>query len=841
MSIPNDFDRLLRRVEKPGRYTGGEVNSIVKDRAAIQASVLLAFPDVYDIGMSYHGFKILYERVNAVPQWAAERTYAPWPDMELLMRENHVPLYALESKRSALEFDLIGFTLQHEVNFTNVLNMIDLAGVPVEAAQRQEPFPLIIAGGEGALSPETMADFIDLFVLGDGERVILELMELVERCRRQSRISKHEVLERAAKIQGVYVPSLRKDGVLYRRAAPFDLAEDLGSIKPAIPNLRVIHDRLSIEIKRGCSRGCRFCAAGMINRPVRERTPDQILEIAEKGLANTGFDEISLLSLSSADYTCILPTVKMMQQAFEAGRVSISLPSLRINSFDVELADELAQVRKSGFTFAPEAGTDRLRSVINKTLDEQAFLSIVEEVCRKGWKTLKFYFMIGLPTETDEDLDGIINLVKRAEAIGQRRWGNALQINVGLSPFVPKPHTPFQWAAQVPPEELSRRHYYVANRLRNKRISIKGHDRRLSLIEAVLARGDRHVGRALKRAWELGAKFDGWDEFFRFDLWTKAFEETGVDPAFYANRERPVEEVLPWDHIDSGPRRTFLEKEWRLALQGRTVPDCSTVSCVGCEACDGSVQHSLASSVWAPSPVTEVHKSVVSAEQSEQQRIRFKFSRQDALKYLSHLDTVKVLQLACVRANLDPAYTEGFNPRPKMSFMPPLPLGFSTSADYFDLVLIKTIEPHEALLRLNTQMPEGMEILDAVEVKLKASGPEALLESAEYQVVLRAAEFDRKLFNDSIKKFEQSEEFIFERAAKQNRPARMMDLKKTLRRIEINPSSQDGELVVTLLISHESREYADPITCLSAMMGASIPMESVVSVDRTESFFSRDV
>lgn len=914
LNITKKLPALLSSVEKPGRYVGGEVNCVIKPAGDVTATMLLAFPDIYDIGMSYHGFKILYELINAAPHFAAERTFAPWPDMEQRMRDAAIPLYALESKRPAIEFDLIGFTLQHEVNYTNVLNMIDLAGLPVESSKRSSAFPLIIAGGEGALAPEPLAPFIDLFVLGDGEQVAMDLMSAVEEFKNSGSDDKAELLRVLSQIPGTYVPSLytadyAADGTLaafYRigdeRKSPvaferqlFDLASTPGPLKPVIPSLRVIHDRLAIEIKRGCARGCRFCAAGMINRPVRERTPDQILDIARNGLANTGFDEISLLSLSSADYTCILPTVRMLQREFDAERVSISLPSLRINSFDVSLAEEIAQVRKSGFTFAPEAGTERLRAVINKPLDEQAFLKIIDLVCSRGWKTLKFYFMLGLPTETDEDLDGIISLVKRAEDIGRRRWNNNLQINVGLSPFVPKPHTPFQWAAQVPAEELDRRHRYVAGRLRNKRISIKGQNRELSFIEAVLARGDRRLSAAIKRAWELGAKFDGWDEHFRFDVWQQAFAEANLDPAFYANRERTLDEILPWDHIDTGPGKPFLQREWHLAMGEKTVPDCSAIACVGCDACNDHIDHFLANEHWqSPEELLLTvgrYEDIVAGEtgaprlrrskdgathekltpplivrpQEEttrkntprkttmqemeiQQRLRFRFSRTGDLRYLSHLDVMKVLQLACVRAGVKPAYTDGFNPRPKMSFMPPLALGCETLDDYFDLVLIESMAPLEALKRLNAQMPhgpnqEGMFIHGVAEVALHATGPEAALSSADYQVVLSRNSIDEKALGEqrvllSISTFRAASSIPFSRPATQKRGEKNLDLKTTLLDVKELEFSPDG-LRLLLSISHKPGEYADPLCCINALLSLAF-VEEDAEIVRVESHLDQD-
>jgi len=916
-SITREIEAILRCVEKPGRYVGGEVNQIVKNPQTVRASVLLVFPDVYDIGMSYHGFKILYELVNAVPQWAAERAFAPWPDMEALMRAHGLPLHALESKRPALQFDLVGFTLQHELNYTNVLNMIDLAGAPVEARERPAAFPLFIGGGEGALAPEPLAPFLDLFVVGDGETPLLQLMSLVESFKAAGGGGKQALLSEAQRIHGVYVPSFYEmecagDGTVKRlfamsrpesaepvviRKSIYDLRQDLGPVRPVVPNLRVVHDRLAIEIRRGCARGCRFCSAGMITRPVRERAPDQILDIARQGIANTGFDEISLLSLSSADYSCILPAVRILRQAFEKERVSISLPSLRINAFDVALAEEIARTRKSGFTFAPEAGTDRLRRVINKPLDQAGFLKIIDSVCQRGWKTLKFYFMIGLPTETDEDLDGIVSLVRQAERIGRERWGNALQINVGLSPFVPKPHTPFQWAPQDDLAELERRFHYLAGRLRGRRVSIKSHDRRMSLIEAALARGDRRVGRVMKRAWQLGAKFDGWDEHFRFDAWMRAFEEIGIDPAFYANRLRGEDEPFPWDHIEPGVGRAFLLKEWKLAWQEREVPDCSIYACVGCNVCVDGVDHQMADEVWrrpseqAPAEGQDANAALSFAEPrppfrrdkngglharvalppffqepsrslaggpesgppagrpaiappsspppaAAVQRLRFRFSRGGDLKYLSHLDVCKVLQMACLRAGFKPVYSEGFNPKPRLSFLPPLPLGCETVDDVFDVIVASRLVPEEALQALNRALPSGMTGRSIEEIPLRSPAPEACLVRADYRVSVPAnlvagEGLTAQRATEAFAAFRNAESFPFEKPAQGSRPSRRIELKTAVLGLSEAQWDATGGFAVSLSISHKTGEYADPLVCLNAILGSAFTFAAGAEVVRT--------
>lgn len=605
-----DLEPLLLRVEKPARYLGGEFNVARKDEAEVEVRCCLAFPDVYDLGMSYHGYNLLYERINRRPNWAAERVFTPWPDFDALLREHEIPLFSLESRRPLNEFDVVGFTLQHEVNYTNILSMLDLGGVPIESEDRTEPFPLIVGGGEGAFSPETMAPFIDVFVIGDGEGALDEIMETAEKARAEG-WSRTQLLETLAPRPGMYVPEFydvayNDDGTVAsvtpnRECAPpsvkkrhFNVTDDEGSVRPVVPLLRTVHDRFAIEIRRGCTNGCRFCQAGMITRPVRERSVDQIVDIARQGIENTGYDEISLLSLSSADYTSIGTLVRRISKEFPPGRISVSLPSLRINAFDVDLADEIRGVRKSGFTFAPEAGTARLRRVINKEVDQQDFFRIIGEVFARGWQTVKFYFMLGLPTETEEDLDGIVEICKEAMALGRKHHGRRAIVNVTLSPFVPKSNTPFQWEPQLPEEQMEKRYQYVRRALRGTGVDIKTSDPSESFIEAVLSRGDRRVAMAVKRAWELGCKFDGWGEYFRYDLWIEAFLQMGLNPRWYANRTRREDEVLPFDHIDASLGKRFLWADQRRAWRERVMEDCAVGKCAGCVACDDEIDHILA-------------------------------------------------------------------------------------------------------------------------------------------------------------------------------------------------------------------------------------------------------
>lgn len=605
-----DLEPLLLRVEKPARYLGGEFNVSRKPDAAVAVRCCLAFPDVYDLGMSYHGYNLLYERVNRNPRWAAERAFTPWPDFDALLREHSIPLFSLETRRPLCEFDVVGFTLQHEVNYTNILSMLDLGGIPVESKDRTQPLPLIVGGGEGAFSPETMSPFFDVFVVGDGEEALEDILRIIETAKLEG-WSRLRLLDALVPVPGVYVPEFydvayHEDGRIAsvtpnRGGVPasvkkrhFNITQDEGSVRPVVPLLRTVHDRFAIEIRRGCTNGCRFCQAGMITRPVRERSVDQVIEIARKGIENTGYDEVSLLSLSSADYTSIGTLVRRIMREFPPGRLSVSLPSLRINAFDVDLAEEIRGVRKSGFTFAPEAGSARLRRVINKEVDQEDFLRIIEEVFSRGWQTVKFYFMLGLPTETEEDLDGIVEICRKAAELGRRFQGRRAIVNVTLSPFVPKSNTPFQWEPQLPEEQLEQRYQYVRRALKGTGVDIKTADPSEAFIEGVLSRGDRRLARAVKRAWELGCKFDGWGEYFRYDLWIEAFCQTGINPRWYANRTRREDEVLPFDHIDASLGKRFLWADQRRAWRERVMEDCAVGKCAGCVACDDQIDHVLA-------------------------------------------------------------------------------------------------------------------------------------------------------------------------------------------------------------------------------------------------------
>ena len=602
-------DDILMRVEKPARYVGGELNAVMKDKEKIAIRFAMCFPDVYEIGMSYLGIQILYDLFNRREDTWCERVYSPWPDLDAIMREKKIPLFALESQDPLKEFDFLGFTLQYEMGYTNILQVLDLAGVPLLAKDRAEDDPIVIGGGPCSYNPEPLADFFDIFYMGEGEVSYGELLD-VYKANKAAGGSRMDFLKKAASVPGIYVPCLyeavyNEDGTLaatrptcpeapavIRRVIVKDMDRTVYPDKLIVPYVRSFQDRVTLEVMRGCIRGCRFCQAGMVYRPLRERSVDWLKAQAEKMLRASGYDEITLSSLSTSDYTGIAELTDHLIDECGRQHINISLPSLRIDAFSLDVMSKVQDVKKSSVTFAPEAGTQRMRNVINKGLTEDDIFRGASEAFHGGWNKVKLYFMLGLPTETDEDAKGIPDLCERlselyfAEIPKEARNGR-VQITASSSFFVPKPFTPFQWASMLPREEYLRRAWLVKDTMRaqknNKSLHYEYHDAEVTLLEGILARGDRKVGRAILRAYELGCMFDAWSERCDYSKWLQAFADTGIEPEFYTLRERSLDEVFPWDHIDIGVTKAFMRREWERAMAGVVTPNCRE-ACSGCGA-----------------------------------------------------------------------------------------------------------------------------------------------------------------------------------------------------------------------------------------------------------------
>lgn len=727
MTIQNTHHECLLNVEKPGRYLGTEVNAVRKTQARVRFA--FAFPDVYEVGMSHLGLQILYSILNDLPDVYAERCFAPWPDREKQLREKKIPLCSLESKTPLYEFDVIGFSLQYELSYTNVLNMLDLGGIPLQRDQRSDRHPLVIAGGPCCFNPAPLSSFIDAFVIGDGEEAVGEIISVVREAK-DNTLSRRDAIHKLSKLAGVYVPAVHRKDQIIRKRSVVDLNRWIHPRKPIVPLTQTIHDRISLEIARGCTRGCRFCQAGMIWRPYRERNLSLLMDMAESMLQTTGHEEISLLSLSSGDYSCLQPLVTRLMNQYHHRKVAVALPSLRVESLNTMLMEEIKRTRKTSFTLAPEAGTDAMRLRINKGNTSDDLLTTVDKIFTAGWTSVKLYFMIGLPYETPEDLEGIIQLAHDASRVAGRRGG----ITISLSTFVPKPHTPFQWERQIALEEIHERQDFIRRKLQGRHLSVKWHDAKMSFLEGLFSRGDETLGTLLEDAFRRGCRFDGWSDLLRFDVWQDAIEQSQIHPEDFL-RARDTHETLPWDHIDCGVSRAFLIEEKNNARLGRSTEDCRLNECQNCGVCDFHETQNI----FAAKEETKITPAVTHASSASGlwTKYRLTFSKTGPARFLSHLEIAAAITRALRRSRLEPAYSEGFHPHPKLSFPTATAVGMESLQEFVDVIGRSAVSDVRPLIAdINAALPDGLRLTD-----LRALAPEEkpvsqVLKGFEYEIVL---------------------------------------------------------------------------------------------------------
>lgn len=779
------INKLLEGVDKPARYIGGEVNSVVKEGDHIRRRIALCFPDVYEVAESHIGLKILYDIINQKEDMAAERVYAMWPDLEKKARENSVPIWSLESRLPLKLFDIVGFTLQYELSYPTLIAMLEHGGVPVRAKDRTENDPYVIGGGAGSYNPEPIAPFFDAFLLGDGEEAIVDIVEAIDAAKTRN-ATRQDVLEDIARIPGMYVPShfeIEYDGLhitkiealegsayegtrtkhgtpRVTRRTVIDLDGAHYPTRPIIPNIKPVHERASIEIQRGCSQGCRFCQAGMITRPTRQRKPETVLKLAEAQIKNSGADELGLLSLSAGDYEPINYVLEQFFDRFSNENVSVSLPSMRTETMTPKLAEQVATVRKSGFTFAPEAGSERMRRVINKTNSEEDLMNAVRATVKAGWRHLKFYFMIGLPTETFVDVEAIAHLGERARAEG-RKIRSDINVTVSISTFVPKPHTSFQWEAQIGVEATLEKQRYLRRRLKRQNIGFRWHSAEQSFLEGVLSRGDRRLADALEIAAREGCRLDAWSEQHKGDQWLEVLERTLTPHGLCASEyleERPVKGILPWDHLDAGILKKFLMRDRKASLKEAIIEDCALHDyCYACGGCDKGDPYNKQKGddgkrLVALAPVVEQEGTFVKRSSlrvigqdtaepakpaepvNETTRLRLRFAKLGRAVHQSHLDIREVILRAMRLAGLELRYSQGNTPRPKVSFSPACPTGVQSESEYMDVDCIGDADAREVAEKLRPYLPDGIFIINGEEIGLKSPSVNSSLYSMSYTI-----------------------------------------------------------------------------------------------------------
>ena len=749
--------RWFSNISRPSRYLANEVNSIKKDPALTEVSIALAFPDVYEVGMSHLGLKILYHILNSKHWLAAERVFSPWVDLERELRRQKIPLTTLESDRPLSSFDIIGFSLQHELSYTNVLNMIDLSGIPLLSIERSDEAPLIIAGGPACFNPEPVANFFDVMVIGDGEETALEICRAVRKAKQRGGKGRKDLLSQLYPIKGLYIPTYFH--IHYRPDGPVDAIEPLVADYPVtekailpdiddypfperqiVPFTELVHDRLVIEISRGCTLGCRFCQAGMIYRPVRERSAQSILEKSERALRLTGYEDLSLLSLSSGDYGCIEPLLKALMDRHAGEKIALSLPSLRIDSLGPLLIEQIKRVRKTGFTLASEAGNDRLRKVINKGLSQETILETARLVYGAGWNLIKLYFMIGLPSEEGGDIQDIIYLARQINGLAGKTRKRP-KLNVSISTFVPKSHTPFMWLPQISLKESRKRIQLLREGLKGNNIRVKWNSPELSWLEGIFSRGDRRLGKVIMEAWKLGARFDAWGEQFRMEIWEQAFMRSGVDPFFYLYRKRSLNEALPWDHICSGVTKDYLAREWKRAQREELTPDCRE-KCLECGVCDHRTVDPL---LFRNCDLPRSPEELPAETPLPKKKYRLAFTKMGHSRYLSHLDLARVFIRAFNRTGLKLVYSKGHHPMPKVSFACALPVGTESMQETLEIEVDETQDISLLKEEINRQLPSGIAVTSVEEIVLNKQRRQ--LKESHFLITLNGVELrEEKLY-----------------------------------------------------------------------------------------------
>jgi radical SAM family uncharacterized protein/radical SAM-linked protein len=847
---------LLPLVEKPSRYLGGEINAVLKTDARVRLA--LVFPDLYDLGLGNLGLHILYAVLNQIDGVSAERVYAPGLDMEALLRDRGLPIFALESKDSLDQFDGIGFTLQSELTFTNILNLIDLSGMALRTSDRREEDPLTFAGGPSVFNPEPLAPFMDFFVIGDGEDVVIEIAQLLDQVDgREAR------LDALSELEGVYVPARFQmetmadgrvlppvDGPKIRKRITRDLNGSTFPVNYIVPFTQQVHDRISLEVLRGCTQGCRFCQAGMTTRPVRERTIDNINDLMDRTLETTGYEEVSLVSLSTCDYSNVRQMVDNVVRRAAPERIGVSLPSLRLDSFSVELADMVAGIRRTGLTFAPEAASPRLRSVINKWIPDEDLLNMSREAFKRGWDHVKLYFMIGLPTERDDDIEAIADLTLRTVDAG-REWNPKAKVNTGVSTFVPKPFTPFQWAEQISLKETRRRQGILLERFRRVNVVKFGrHDPAETWLEGLVSRSDRRAADLLEAAFRLGCRFDAWDEHRDLSKWMTAIEQTGFD-VDDALRARDVNERLPWDHIDILIPKRWFQEDWARAERLQYAEDCRHSKCHRCGVIDHErplCAHMLRNSIegrkverdWVrPAPPVEMGSNpsrpglppVRPPEAPPVQRLVFRVGTVGSARFLSHLESMNAWLRTLRRAKAPLVYSQGFHPHPKVAFSSARPVAEASLGEYMDITLNARVDPAKLLATLVARVPQGFRVFGVAEVGLKAQSLMSAVVGMDYVVAVDGTveDWEPAVAGLLVRETIEVERRVKRKARRRGPPTRWVDIRPNIEGMTIEVATKTTTLIRIRLCTVETR--GAKIREVLDAMGADFSSATVVRIN----------